>query len=102
MGAEFKAAPVWKKWAFLCMNLSLAHLLFAFSGGLGLGGKEAHEGIFVIGYLGVIVAVLLILGVVLTDELNEKKVALTCFSIFALVGGKLLPYIVDLVWLLII
>ena len=88
MASEFKAAPVWKKWAFLCILLSLTHLLFGFSGGLGAGGKQSHEGIFVIGYIGVIVAVVLILGIVLTEELSDKKVALTCFSIFALVGGK--------------
>ena len=84
---EFKDAAVWKKWFFLCIMLAITHLLFGFAGTLGHLSTKSVEGIFVIGYLGIIVAVVLALGIVLTDELADNKIALICFVIFALVGG---------------
>ena len=85
---EFKDAAVWRKWAFLCITLAMTHLFFGFATSLGSPANRSEEFMFVVGYLGMIVATVLALGIVLTDELSDNKIAMICFVIFAFIGGK--------------
>ena len=84
---ELKDAPVWKKWFFFCIALAMTHLFFTFSMVTALPSKGA-QACAVIGYLGIIVALVLALGIIFTDELNSNKIALICFVVFAFVGGE--------------
>ena len=85
---EFKDAPVWRKWFFLCITLALTHLFFGFAARLGEGARASYEGFFVLGYLGLVVALVLALAIVVTDDLGSNRIALICFIVFAFVGGK--------------
>ena len=86
--AEFKDAPVWRKWAFICMAFAISHLFFSYASLVAMGGDKGVEACLVIGYIGMIVAIVLAVGVVFTDELNSSKVAEICWAVFAFVGGK--------------